>query len=149
MSCSSFVLCDVLGTEKLLGLQFPSSPSCFPGPWLFPARSTLLAGACELCGGGCVFQQGKVVFHRIRSCKRVQLVTVNVPDLWTAVSGCFFLGAARLHSPEEFAPRGREVELLAEDLSLVAVEEHAVPCRFSPAAFEEGPRFGHCLSHFG
>ena len=48
----------VLGTEKLLGLQFPSSPSRFPGPWLFPARSTLLAGACELCGGARLFQQG-------------------------------------------------------------------------------------------
>ena len=31
----------VLGTEKLLGLQFPSSPSRFPGPWLFPAKEHL------------------------------------------------------------------------------------------------------------
>ena len=79
----------VLGTEKLLGLQFPSSPSCFPGPWLFPARSTLLAGACELCGGGCVFQQGKVVFHRIRSCK-----ALGVEQSMFRICGPLFLGAS-------------------------------------------------------
>ena len=46
------------GTGKPLELEFLSSPSCFPGPWLFPARNTLLAGACGLCGRGHVFQQG-------------------------------------------------------------------------------------------
>jgi len=46
----------VLGAEKLLRLEFLSSVSCFPGPWLFPARSSWLAGACALCRG--VFQQG-------------------------------------------------------------------------------------------
>jgi len=50
----------VLGTENWLGLEFLSSASCFPGPWLFTARSSLLAGARELCGGGRVFQQGGV-----------------------------------------------------------------------------------------
>ena len=48
----------VLGTEKPLRVEFLFCPSCFPGPWLFPARSTLLAGACELCGGARLFQQG-------------------------------------------------------------------------------------------
>ena len=37
---SSASVC-VLGTEKKpLGREFLSSPSCFPGPWLCPARST-------------------------------------------------------------------------------------------------------------
>lgn len=39
LQCPSASIC-VLGTEKLLGLEFLSSPSCFPGLWLCPERST-------------------------------------------------------------------------------------------------------------